>query len=280
MKRISRFVSALLAAVITAGSLTLSAFAEKRVDIAPDEEYYEYLLKATRGELTNGQILKFLISDGDINVDIFHTDEVELFRSKTALVSFDCDLSDVPEEYLKSGGYKIYAYFEFYTSASTHYVCEVCLNERKAYTAEELLTAAGVEDSAEITAIRVYQRNFVSKEIKEQLYNEDYIALRCFRRIDNAFVISSKNKGWNTVNLSTKYYVKKDGSLVTKSCKIGGIRYKFTADGICQGRYTGWTKSDKGRRYWKNGELVTEKYIRTKSGKRYYADKDGYVTEV
>ncbi|MBQ8842421.1 MAG: hypothetical protein IJZ65_07320, partial [Ruminiclostridium sp.] len=71
-----------------------------------------------------------------------------------------------------------------------------------------------------------------------------------------------------------------DGTMITKSCKIGGVRYKFTSDGVCKGKYTGWTKSSKGRRYWKDGILITNRYLRTKSGVRYYADENGYVKVV
>ncbi|MGN0617723.1 MAG: N-acetylmuramoyl-L-alanine amidase family protein [Ruminiclostridium sp.] len=82
--------------------------------------------------------------------------------------------------------------------------------------------------------------------------------------------------GWQTID-GNKYYFKKDGTAVTKSCIISGIRYKFTSDGVCQGEYTGWTTSSNGRRYYKNGVMITNKWITTKSGKRYYAGEDGYI---
>lgn len=74
-----------------------------------------------------------------------------------------------------------------------------------------------------------------------------------------------------------KCYIKSDGSILTKSCTIGGIRYKFLSDGICQGKYTGWIKSASGIRYYKNGVTVTNKWLKPKSGKIHYAGADGYM---
>lgn len=75
-----------------------------------------------------------------------------------------------------------------------------------------------------------------------------------------------------------KYYVGKDGLPVTKNTVIDGTRYKFNKNGTCEGKYTGWTKSTKGKRYWKNGKLLKNKTIRTKSGKVYKLDSKGYAT--
>ena len=77
-----------------------------------------------------------------------------------------------------------------------------------------------------------------------------------------------------------RYYIDKRGKPVCKNTVIDNIRYKFNKYGQCEGKYTGWTKSSKGRRYWKDGILVTNRYLRTKSGVRYYADEDGYVRVV
>lgn len=83
--------------------------------------------------------------------------------------------------------------------------------------------------------------------------------------------------GWQIIG-GNKYFFKKDGTAVTKSYVIDGIRYKFSSDGVCQGKYTGWTKSTNGRCYYKNGVMLKERWIKTKSGKKYYADEDGYMT--
>lgn len=85
--------------------------------------------------------------------------------------------------------------------------------------------------------------------------------------------------GWNEID-GARYYVKKDGALATSSLIIGGIRYQFGKDGVCQGEYTGFTKSDKGKRYWKDGKLIKNERFEAKNGRRYYADKNGYLTEI
>ena len=43
------------------------------------------------------------------------------------------------------------------------------------------------------------------------------------------------------------------------------------------GKYKGWTKNSKGRRYWNNGIVVTKRNIII-DGIKYHADEDGYVT--
>ena len=71
-------------------------------------------------------------------------------------------------------------------------------------------------------------------------------------------------------------YAGADGHMVTGHRIIDGIRYVFDEYGYCQGEYTGFTKSSKGRRYWKNGELVKNRWIRVKGERKYYAGADGY----
>lgn len=82
--------------------------------------------------------------------------------------------------------------------------------------------------------------------------------------------------GWIKDSIGSRYYV--NGVLQTKSKVIDGIRYKISANGYSQGKYTGWTRSSQGRRYWKNGKLLKNKWIKTSSGKLYYADEKGYMT--
>lgn len=62
----------------------------------------------------------------------------------------------------------------------------------------------------------------------------------------------AKKNGWVKSQGNKMYY--KDGDKVTQSTTIDGIRYKFSANGICEGKYTGWTKSPKGYKYWSNGK--------------------------
>lgn len=96
----------------------------------------------------------------------------------------------------------------------------------------------------------------------------------------NSLIVQEKNgaRGWSEFD-GKSYYIKGNGAFVTKSCVIDGIRYKFSSNGVCQGKYTGWTKSANGRRYWKNGVLLTNRWIKTKSGKYYYAGSNGYMVK-
>ncbi len=71
-------------------------------------------------------------------------------------------------------------------------------------------------------------------------------------------------------------YAGADGRKVTGNRIIDGVRYVFDENGYCQGEYTGYTRSGKGRRYWKNGELVKNGWIRVKGERKYYAGSDGY----
>ena len=74
-----------------------------------------------------------------------------------------------------------------------------------------------------------------------------------------------------------KYYIGSNSLPTTKNRTINGIRYVFNKYGQCQGKYTGWSKSANGRRYYKNGVMLKERWIKTKSGKKYYAGEDGYM---
>lgn len=74
------------------------------------------------------------------------------------------------------------------------------------------------------------------------------------------------------------YYYSESGKAITKNTTIDGIRYKFNKNGECLGKYTGWTKNAYGRRYYKDGVMLKERWIKTKVGKRYYAGDDGYMT--
>ena len=58
---------------------------------------------------------------------------------------------------------------------------------------------------------------------------------------------------------------------------FNGLRYLYSDSGKEKGLYTGWTKTAKGKRYYKNGVMYKNKYIKTKKGKRYYAGYDGYI---
>ena len=81
--------------------------------------------------------------------------------------------------------------------------------------------------------------------------------------------------GWRTEGGKTYYY--KNGGPVTKAAVIDGILYNFGSDGVCKGKYTGWARSSKGRLYYKDGLALKNKWLKTKSGTRYYAGSSGYL---
>lgn len=89
------------------------------------------------------------------------------------------------------------------------------------------------------------------------------------------YLDEASRSGWVMKN-GEEYYIKPDGTMATKNMTIAGIRYKFDKHGVCQGKYTGWTKSSSGRRYYLNGKPLAGKWFRVK-GKRYYADENGYA---
>lgn len=57
---------------------------------------------------------------------------------------------------------------------------------------------------------------------------------------------------------------------------VDGIKYRYSDSGEQLSTYTGWTKTSKGRRYYKDGVMYTNSWIKTKKG-YYYAGKDGYM---
>ncbi|GEM_PF-2922196 len=81
-------------------------------------------------------------------------------------------------------------------------------------------------------------------------------------------------RGWKIIG-TDRYYFKKDGYAATGRATIGGIRYTFDENGVCKGRYTGWTKSSKGYRYYYKGKMLVGRY-RIK-GKTYDFDKNGHA---
>lgn len=58
---------------------------------------------------------------------------------------------------------------------------------------------------------------------------------------------------------------------------VDGLSYRYSESGEQKGLYTGWTKTSKGKRYYKNGVMYKNRYIKTKKGRRYYAGYDGYI---
>jgi hypothetical protein len=80
--------------------------------------------------------------------------------------------------------------------------------------------------------------------------------------------------GWQTVD-GNLYFFKKSGEAVTRSCSIGGVRYKFTSSGVCKGKYTGWAKSGEKRYYYADGVKVKGWYwnFNLDAEKTFYFDE-------
>lgn len=62
-----------------------------------------------------------------------------------------------------------------------------------------------------------------------------------------------------------------------KLTTVDGVKYRVAADGQTGEKFTGWTKTAKGRRYYKKGILQHDRWLRMKSGKEYYLSSDGYA---
>lgn len=58
---------------------------------------------------------------------------------------------------------------------------------------------------------------------------------------------------------------------------VNGVAYRYSDSGERIGKYSGWGSNSKGKRYYKNGVLYKNKWIKTKNGKYYYAGADGYM---
>lgn len=79
--------------------------------------------------------------------------------------------------------------------------------------------------------------------------------------------------GWQEIG-GNRYFFKKTGEAVTKSTVIGGIRYKFSSDGICRGKYTGWSKSGDKKYYYSNG-IKAKGWTKMNDSWHYFDDSDG-----
>ena len=59
---------------------------------------------------------------------------------------------------------------------------------------------------------------------------------------------------------------------------VDGVTYRYSDSGEQVGKYTGWAKTSKGRRYYKNGVMLKKTWLKAKTGKYYYIGKDGYMS--
>ena len=140
----------------------------------------------------------------------------------------------------------------FYTNDYAQYVVRCDPYERSIYSIKELILRSGIDDAKKIV-IACAEHQYINKEAHFEAF--DY------------------TPGWNTIDGNT-YYITSDGTIITKSVIIDDVRYKFTKDGVCHGKYSGFTRSKNGLRYYKDGVIIKNKCIRFT-----IADKDGYLTK-
>ena len=62
-----------------------------------------------------------------------------------------------------------------------------------------------------------------------------------------------------------------------KLTTVDGVTYRYSDSGEQLETYSGFTSSETGRRYYKNGIVVKNKWLKTASGKRYYAGSNGIL---
>lgn len=86
---------------------------------------------------------------------------------------------------------------------------------------------------------------------------------------DGSYYVGWKNIGAN------KYFFGMDGAALTENTVVGNVRYVFSGNGVCGGRYTGWVRKDGGRYYYKNGTYVTG--VNKISGKTYTFNDNGVL---
>lgn len=138
------------------------------------------------------------------------------------------------------------------------------ITEKSGFTVKEILEYYGVNDPENILLFLI------------DITGDSVFGYDC-----NSYSFIPCKSGWNERRFneyySDIYYVKSDGTPATSSCTINGIRYKFGKNGVCGGKYTGWTKNSKGLRYWKDGVLQKNTEVTTESGKTYTIDKNGYA---
>lgn len=205
--------------------------------------------------------------DGGFSPYLFDPEDEKAFRGgedRLLIVDFDFDreamlASEYGEVFLEEEKENPDNLGSFYFTAvmydGTAYITDrKNAHDRRVYSFSEIVEECGIANPEEIGMIR-----FARSSWRGMFY----------------FDFTDYTPGWNEIG-GDRYYIKPGGTIITKSATIDGIRYKFGENGVCAGEYTGFTSSDKGRRYWKNGKLVKNKWLRVKGERKYYAGADGY----
>ncbi len=248
-----------------------------------DCSFYESLLDITNGIGTE-QDRDNISGEPEGTGKVLSAEQVRLFQDKRLAFSYGYSL----EKLSNIGGTDLCVEYEIYTVDKYVYSGAVSVIEIPLITAEAIMKMLDIPDDTEITAIRLFEHIHLSESVGK---TPQYWGASIDDYVTGVSFIDLSKSGWQEINTESftdfigngvkmdreKFYVKSNGTVISKSCRINGIRYKFSRDGVCHGKYTGWTKSAKGKRYYKNGIMLTNKWIKTKSGIRYYVGNDGYV---
>ena len=281
---LKKLAASLLSSLLICSSLNLAVCAEKREDYgAGGRRFTSAVLRITKGGGDNSDWQE-ITGDGDKNIGIMRSKELEIINNSSGIISFETDFAGVKSEHIKSPKFGVYADFAIYTDSEKWYSCAVDVVRNPLITVDKLLKSAEIPASDEVKAVVVLEQdNFDSSWFDN---NDGYRAFfNCTNFIKGVRVVNTARKGWTEADkihwndsdsAIRKFYVDKTNHIISNSCSIGGIRYKFGADGICGGKYTGWTKSSQGSRYWKNGVLCKNKWATTKDGSKYYLGRTGY----
>lgn len=269
MKKLRKIIAVFSFALIAALCFGMTASAElwgEEVIL----EYAEYCKTHSYQQQISMYFEMFQADDGGGSTTFFTEEEfLRIKNGENALIVIDYELSDEVFDWVGEPKYNLHFPIlmsdgrEINSGYRPEAACLHRLVDRNVFTVREHLLEGGVE-------------NETDKIIFMGLDTADgYISGYDFK---GCTFIPCEN-GWNEID-GARYYVKKDGTLATSSLIIGGIRYQFGKDGVCGGKYTGFTKSDKGKRCWKDGKLIKNERFEAKNGRRYYADENGYLTEI
>ena len=195
---------------------------------------------------------------------LFLYESESYFKNKSdKLIEISCETLPLAykkeKEQLNISDYNLSFWVELYSSDDKAYASSYIMTERTIYSIKEIIRDSGIDDSKKIGLVCICETSFSDKEI-------------------TGYKIYDYTPGWNTIDGNT-YYITSDGTIITKSVIIDDVRYKFTKDGVCHGKYSGFTRSKNGLRYYKDGVIIKNKCIRFTDGRIYIADKDGYLTK-
>lgn len=74
-----------------------------------------------------------------------------------------------------------------------------------------------------------------------------------------------------------RYWYNSDGNAASGFKNIEDTGYIFDSDGRLVKKYTGFTNSTLGRRYYRDGEIVKNVWLKVGGVRKYFAGEDGYL---